>query len=250
MLQTGPGQATSAEKQAPKPRRLRSATRAAPPRGLSAARPPGRRQIVDDHPSGTNPTQNERTLPLSTPIPLGSTGWLASLASFQPRPQSLFRVKSRVCKMGFSVRRVVGSDRVRHESLDGPGRRSGCIHGRTASGQWDESADIPTRVDAVGEPRYCTTSRAATPMMPTVTQTSLESGESDRPPGYLATTCRSEADVNSGCALMSAAVASERLRLPRPWWRGHGLSCCSRISVAPGPGRRSDFASYSGTRDG
>src|SRR5450631_3265657 len=85
-----------------------------------------------------------------------------------------------------------------------------------------------------GQPRYCTTSRAATPMVPTVTQTSLESGESDCPPGYLATTCRSEADVNSGCALMSAAVASERLRLPRPWWRGYGLSCCSRIWVAPG----------------
>src|ERR1035438_733034 len=69
------------------------------------------------------------------------------------------------------------------------------------------------------------------------------------PRGYLATTCCSEADVNSGCALMSAAVASERLRLPRPGWRGYGLPCCSRISVAPGPGHRSDFASAGVTRD-
>jgi len=31
-----------------------------------------------------------------------------------------------------------------------------------------------------------------------------------------------------------SGVTSRRLRFPRPWWRGYGLQCCSRISVALG----------------
>jgi len=32
-----------------------------------------------------------------------------------------------------------------------------------------------------------------------------------------------------------SGVTSRRLRFPRPWWRGYGLQCCSRISVDLGP---------------
>ena len=39
-------------------------------------------------------------------------------------------------------------------------------------------------------------------------------------------------------------IVSWLLRFPRPWWRGYGLWCCPRFSVAPGPKHRTIIGNW------